>query len=97
MFKETCDNKQMLQMFQLKMLVYECLMLMLMLCKSSYARLTPKVLQLVCISFLSTLSCLQMTLNKDDLLSSLLDELWPKVSVVSHFNPIKWRPAFLSI
>ena len=27
------------------MLVYECLMLMLMLCKSSYARLTPRVLQ----------------------------------------------------
>ena len=27
------------------MLVYECVMIMLMLCKSSYARLTPKVLQ----------------------------------------------------
>ena len=27
------------------MLVYECLMIMLMLCKSSYARLTPRVLQ----------------------------------------------------
>ena len=27
------------------MLVYECLMIMLMLCKSSYARLTPEVLQ----------------------------------------------------
>ena len=27
------------------MMVYECLMLMLMLCKSSYARLTPEVLQ----------------------------------------------------
>ena len=26
-------------------MVYECLMLMLMLCKSSYARLTPEVLQ----------------------------------------------------
>ena len=26
------------------MLVYECLMIMLMLCKSSYARLTPEVL-----------------------------------------------------
>ena len=26
------------------MLVYECLMIMLMLCKSSYARLTPRVL-----------------------------------------------------
>ena len=26
------------------MMVYECLMLMLMLCKSSYARLTPEVL-----------------------------------------------------
>ena len=26
------------------MMIYECLMLMLMLCKSSYARLTPKVL-----------------------------------------------------
>ena len=27
------------------MLVYECLIIMLMLCKSSYARLTPEVLQ----------------------------------------------------
>ena len=27
------------------MMIYECLMLMLMLCKSSYARLTPEVLQ----------------------------------------------------
>ena len=27
------------------MLVYECVMIMFMLCKSSYARLTPKVLQ----------------------------------------------------
>ena len=27
------------------MLIYECLMIMLMLCKSSYARLTPRVLQ----------------------------------------------------
>ena len=27
------------------MLIYECLMIMLMLCKSSYARLTPEVLQ----------------------------------------------------
>ena len=27
------------------MLVYECVMIMLMLCKSSYARLTPEVLQ----------------------------------------------------
>ena len=26
------------------MLVYECMMIMLMLCKSSYARLTPEVL-----------------------------------------------------
>ena len=26
------------------MMIYECLMLMLMLCKSSYARLTPEVL-----------------------------------------------------
>ena len=26
-------------------MIYECLMLMLMLCKSSYARLTPEVLQ----------------------------------------------------
>ena len=32
-------------MFQLQMMIYECLMLMLMLCKSSYARLTPEVLQ----------------------------------------------------
>jgi len=29
------------------MLVYECVMIMLMLCKSSYARLTPDVLQAV--------------------------------------------------
>ena len=28
------------------MLVYECLMIMLMLCKSSYARLTPRVLHI---------------------------------------------------
>ena len=35
------------QMFQLKMMIYECLMLMLMLCKSSYARLTPEVLHWV--------------------------------------------------
>ena len=27
-------------------MIYECLMLMLMLCKSSYARLTPEVLQI---------------------------------------------------
>ena len=27
------------------MMIYECLMLMLVLCKSSYARLTPEVLQ----------------------------------------------------
>ena len=27
------------------MMIYECLMLMLMLCKLSYARLTPEVLQ----------------------------------------------------
>ena len=26
-------------------MIYECLMLMLMLCESSYARLTPEVLQ----------------------------------------------------
>ena len=36
-------------MFQLnalsEMLIYEFLMIMLMLCKSSYARLTPRVLQ----------------------------------------------------
>ena len=32
-------------MFQMSKLVYECFMIMLMLCKSSYARLTPEVLQ----------------------------------------------------
>ena len=32
-------------MFQVSKLIYECFMIMLMLCKSSYARLTPKVLQ----------------------------------------------------
>ena len=31
-------------MFQVSKLIYECFMIMLMLCKSSYARLTPKVL-----------------------------------------------------
>ena len=40
---------RMLHMFQLNvsisMLVYECFMFMLILCKSSYARLTPEVLQ----------------------------------------------------
>ena len=50
---------------------------------------------LVGIGFLPTLGCLQMTLNKNDLLTSLLDEFWPKVSTVSYFNPIKWRSAFL--
>ena len=30
------------------MLVYECVMIMLMLCKSSYARLTPEVLHKAC-------------------------------------------------
>ena len=29
----------------IEMMIYECLMLMLMLCKSSYAKLTPEVLQ----------------------------------------------------
>ena len=29
----------------IEMMIYECLMLMLMLCESSYARLTPEVLQ----------------------------------------------------
>ena len=29
------------------MLIYECSMLMLMLCKSIYARLTPRVLQVL--------------------------------------------------
>ena len=28
----------------IEMMIYECLMLMLMLCKSSYAKLTPEVL-----------------------------------------------------
>jgi len=32
-------------MFQVSKLIYECFMIMLMLCKSSYARLTPRVLQ----------------------------------------------------
>ena len=32
-------------MFQVSKLIYECFMIMLMLCKSSYARLTPEVLQ----------------------------------------------------
>ena len=31
-------------MFQVSKLIYECFMIMLMLCKSSYARLTPEVL-----------------------------------------------------
>ena len=44
---------------------------------------------LVYIGFLLALSCLQMTLNANDLLTSLLDEFWPKVSTVSHFKPIK--------
>ena len=35
------------------MLVYGCVMIMLMLCKSSYARLTPEVLQGICHSALS--------------------------------------------
>ena len=52
---------------------------------------------LVYIGFLSAQGCLQMTLDKDNLLSSLLDEFWPKVSTVSHFNPIKWHPVFLPI
>ena len=52
---------------------------------------------LVRISFLSALSCLQMTLNNTDLLSSFFDEIRPKISMVSHFNPVKWCPTFLSI
>ena len=32
-------------MFQVSKLIYECFMIMLMLCKSSYARLTPEMLQ----------------------------------------------------
>ena len=40
----------MFHMFRLnvsiEMMIYECLMLMLMLCKSSYAKLTPEVLHL---------------------------------------------------
>jgi len=52
---------------------------------------------LVCIGFLSVLSGLQMTLNMDDLLLSLLDEFWPKVSTVSHFNPIEGCPTLSSI
>jgi len=35
------------QMFLVSKLIYECFMIMRMLCKSSYARLTPEVLQQV--------------------------------------------------
>ena len=38
------------------MLVYECVMIMLMLCKSSYARLTPEVLHLTTIRVLLSLA-----------------------------------------
>ena len=36
----------MFHMFQMQKLIYECLMLMLMQCKSIYARLTPRVLHI---------------------------------------------------
>ena len=32
----------------IEMMIYECLILMLMLCKSSYAKLTPEVLHIWC-------------------------------------------------
>ena len=52
---------------------------------------------LVGIGFLLTLGCLQMTLNKNDLLPGFLDEFWPKVSSISHFDPVEWRPTLPSI
>ena len=52
---------------------------------------------LVCIGFLSALSYLQMTMNNADLLSSFFDEIRSKISMVSHFNPVKWCPTFFHI
>ena len=52
---------------------------------------------LVRINFLLALSCLQMTLNNADLLSSFFDEIRSKISTGSHFNLVKWCPTFLSI
>ena len=39
----------------------------------------------------------RVTRNNVDLLTSFFDEVRPKVSTVSHFNPVKWCPTFLSI
>ena len=52
---------------------------------------------LVPISFLTTLSCLQMALNNTNLLSSFFDKIRPKISVVTNFNPVKWCSTFLAI
>ena len=52
---------------------------------------------LVYIGFLSALSCLQTTLNNDDLFSSLFDEIGPKIPMVSHFNPVQWRSTLLPV
>ena len=50
---------------------------------------------LVRISFLTTLSCLQMALNNTDLLSSFFDKIRPKISTVSHFNQLSGVLHFL--
>ena len=52
---------------------------------------------LVRISFLMTLSYLQMALNNIDLFSSFFDKIRPKISTVTYFNPVKWCSTFSSI